>query len=178
MAAMVPRASVADNQTTARLQNPLCGSARPVLTHPICDFILKAPAWVRDLGVWVWARPFEKFPAENLEWNPRFPRQSRQSDQIVSPRAEKFEDVGFMRPQPPRATHTSKQETCKFSSRLVSRPASISPDPPRARFGPRRARRRATPVRQISRQKRGQKRALGFVDKTRRRALLIASNAT
>lgn len=159
MAAMVPRASVADNQTTARLQNPLCGSARPVLTHPICDFILTAPAWVRDLGVWVWARPFEKFPAENLELNPWFPRPSRQSDQNLRVRgAEKFEDAGFMRPQPPRATHTSKQEPCKFSSRLVSRPASISPDPPRARFSPRRARSCATPGRQISRQKRGQKR--------------------
>ena len=33
------------------------------------------------LGVWVWARPFEKFPAENLELNPWFPRPSRQSDQ-------------------------------------------------------------------------------------------------
>ena len=41
------------------------------------------------LGVWVWARPFEKFPAENLELNPWFPRPSRQSDQKrtkVSPR--------------------------------------------------------------------------------------------
>ena len=134
------------NQTTDGKTRSLCGSTRSVLTHS-ASAILSSLLSRRQhgfrfgrLGLGATLRKIQ-----NSQWNPRFPRQSRQSDQIVSPRAEKFDDAGFMRPQPPRATHTTKQETCKFSSRLVSRPASISPDPPRARFGPRRARRRATP---------------------------------
>ena len=131
MAAMVPRASVADNQTTARLQNPLCGSARPVLTHPHLRFYPHHGASLGSrfgrlgLGATLRKIPSRKSRVESVVPAPVPPIRLK----FASRGAEKFEDAGFMRPQPPRATHTSKQEPCKFSSRLVSRPASISPDP-------------------------------------------------
>jgi hypothetical protein len=58
----------------------------------------------------------------------------------------------------PRANTTPKHETCKFLSRPVSHPAVTTPDPPLVPPRPRRARERAYPASQISRQNRGQKR--------------------